>query len=108
MKTVKNLISEEKKKSSLKKLSQKFKWFLFTELQDLKLTSNYINFICPDENRKSSDQILELRNLIQQSMIREFSPSIQGCKSYDLLVNSIMHRIQKQSLQNDTDNLFHN
>ncbi|MFH0702727.1 MAG: hypothetical protein V2B14_04215 [bacterium] len=97
MKNLKNV----KFTNKLQKLSSKFKWFLFTEIQDLKLTSDYINFICPGLEKKNSDSLKNLENLVKQSIIREFSPEIENLKSFDLLVNAITHRIQCKSLERD-------
>jgi hypothetical protein len=97
MKNAKNI----KFSNGLKDFGSKFKWFLFTELQDLKLTSDYINYICPDSNRKSVNHVEELRNLVKQSIIREFSPKVQESKSFELLVDGVMHQIQKKSLDNN-------
>jgi len=105
MKTIKKP-NETQKINGLKKLGQRFKWFLFTELQDLKLASDYIDFICPDEKKRNVEQIDNLRSLIKQSLIREFSPNIQSYKSYDILVDSIMYNIQKKSLINDSEDFF--
>lgn len=95
--------TETSKLNKFKHFSQKFKWFLFTELQDLKLVSDYIDFICPSEKNKTVEQIEDLRNLIKQSLIREFSPNVQNFKSYDLLVDAVMYNIQKKSLKLDED-----
>jgi hypothetical protein len=64
------------------------------------LTSDYINFLCPD-SKKQSDSISDLETIIRQSLIREFSPDIQNSKSFDFLVDSIMYRVQKKSLENE-------
>ena len=87
--------------NGLKNLGTKVKWFLFTEMQDYKLTSDYINYICPDTKKKPESQIDELRNLIKQSLVREFSPKIQEMKSFDLIVDGVMHKIQKKSLEKE-------
>jgi len=97
MKNLKNL----KFTNRLKNFSTKLKWYLFTEIQDLKLTTDYINFICPDTRKNPENQIEELRNLVKKSLIREFSPKIQDSKSFDLLVDSVMYQIQKKSIEKE-------
>lgn len=100
MKNNKNL----KFTNELKGIGPKLKWFLFTQMQDLKLTSDYINFICPNSDRKdkeSSNPIENLEKMVRQSLIREFSPEIQNLKSFDLLVDTVMHNIQVKSLGED-------
>lgn len=102
MKSMKNL----KFTNELKGIGPKLKWFLFTEMQDLKLTSEYINFICPPDigkkNKVVSNPIENLERMVRQSLIREFSPEIQNTKSFDLLVDTVMYNIQKKSLQGDS------
>lgn len=92
-------------KNGLKDVGSKLKWFLFTEMQDYKLTSDYINFICPPgvgkKNKVVSNPIEDLDKMVRQSLIREFSPEIQNSKSFDLLVDTVMYNIQKKSLKGD-------
>lgn len=90
--------------NELKGIAPKLKWFLFTQLQDLKLTSDYINFICPDANKKSDEEsnpVENLERMVRQALIREFSPEIQNLKSFDLLVDTVMYNIQKKALNDD-------
>lgn len=90
--------------NDLKRIGPKLKWFLFTEIQDMKLTSDYINFICPagDKRNENSNPVEDLKNLIENTLIREFSPNIRKLKSFNLLVDSIMNNIMKKSFsEND-------
>lgn len=87
--------------NELKRIGPKLKWFLFTEMQDLKLTSDYIDFICPGDDKKPgelSNPVENLKNMIEHALVREFSPNIRKLKSFNLLVDSIMYNIQKKSL----------
>ena len=95
---------EQKKLSftrNFKKLGTKFKWFLFTELQDIKITSNYIDFICPAPKKTNSDPVNRLENIVRESLIKEFSPEIQKSKSFNLLVDAVLYNIQKKSIEKD-------
>ena len=92
--------------NELKGIGPKLKWFLFTQMQDLKLTTDYINAICPGTEGKTSSSIEDLENMVKQSLIREFSPKIQQSKSFDLLVDTVMYNIQKKSLQNGSKDDF--
>lgn len=83
----------------LKNLGLKFKWHLFTELQDFKLTQDYIDFICPDTKQSKVDSVSKLESMVQNSLIREFSPEIQNTKSFRLLTDAVMYRIQKKALK---------
>ena len=95
---------EQKKQnfvSKLKNLGPKFKWLLFTELQDFKLTSQYVDLICPGKTSENSNQLEQIEQIVRQSLIREFSPDIQHSKSFDLLVDAVVYKIQKKSLKQD-------
>lgn len=96
MKNLKNL----KFTNKIKNIGNKFKWFLFTEIQDFKLTSEYIDFICP-ENNKVNNPIENLETMVRQTLIREFSPDIVNSKSFDLIVETAMYKIQKEELGED-------
>jgi len=90
--------------NELKGIGPKLKWFLFTELQDLKLTSDYIDLICPGLGGKSQDDINpveSLEKIVRHSLIREFTPEIQNLKSFDVLVDTVMFNIQKNALNGD-------
>lgn len=89
-------------KNKIMDLGPKLKWFLFTELQDFKLTSKYIDFLCPDLNKTNADSIGKLETIVKQSIIKEFSPEIQNSKSFDLLVDAVMHKVQKKALEQDS------
>lgn len=92
-------MTKSKFTNKLRKIAPKFKWFLFTELQDYKLTSYYINFICPKPRNKTADPVGMLENMVKQALIREFSPEIKRSRSFNLLVDSIMYKIQTKSLE---------
>lgn len=98
MKNMKNL----KFTNELRGVGSKLKWFLFTQMQDLKLTSEYIDSICPEAGgkiKKNSNPVENLEKAVRQSLIREFSPRISQSKSFEFLVDTVMHNIQKKSLQ---------
>lgn len=86
--------------NGIKKIGPKLKWFLFTEIQDLKLTSDYINFLCPTDDKKAqekSNPVEDLRKMVESSLVREFTPEVKKLKSFDLLVEAVMHNIQKKT-----------
>jgi len=94
-------ITHKKFTNKLNGLGTRVKWFLFTELQDLKLTSDYINFICPDSKDKNLNSVENLKNIIKKSLVREFTPAIQKSKSFGLLVDATMNNVLKKSLGKD-------
>ena len=67
----------------------------------IKLGTDYINFICPSSDSKSSDPVGNIKGIIDQCFIREFSTKVKDLKTYDMLVDSVMHRIQKKALEKE-------
>ena len=82
----------------LKALKPKFKWLMFSQLQDYKINSNYIDLICSDENKDTNFDNEKLETMVRETLIKEFSPSIQDSKSYDLLVDAVVHNLKKKQL----------
>jgi len=87
--------------NKLSGLGTRVKWFLFTEFQDLKRTSDYIDFICPDSKDKNLNSVENLKNIVKKSLVKEFTPAIQKSKSFGLLVDATMNNILKKSLGKD-------
>ena len=81
---------------TLKSISPKLKWLMFTQMQDYKVNSKYINMICSDSDVKTANEQLE--DIVRASLIREFSPEITKMKSYDLLVDAVVHNLKKKQL----------
>ena len=81
---------------TLKSISPKLKWLMFTQMQDYKVNSKYINMICSDSDVKTANEQLE--DIVRASLIREFSPEITKMKSYDFLVDAVVHNLKKKQL----------
>lgn len=87
--------------NKLSGLGTRGKWFFFNEIQDFKLTSDYIDLICPDSRDKNLNSVENLKNIVKKSLVREFTPGIQKSKSFGLLVDATMNNILKKSLGKD-------
>lgn len=85
--------------NKIKELGPKLKWMLFSELQDLKITSQYLDFICPDLENQPKNATEKLEVMVKESLIKEFSPEIQNMKSFNLLVDAVCHNIKKKQLK---------
>jgi len=85
--------------SKIKEIGPKLKWMLFSELQDLKIGAQYLDFICPDIQQQPKNATERLESIVRESLIKEFSPEIQNMKSFDLLVDSVCHNIKKKQLR---------
>ncbi len=88
-----------KKLSSIK---PKLKWLMFSQIQDYKVNSKYIDMICSDNDAKTANEKLE--DIVRASLIREFSPEITKMKSYDFLVDAVVHNLKKKQLAQFEDN----
>ncbi len=86
----------------LKSIKPKLKWLMFSQMQDYKVNSKYIDMICSDNNAETANDKLE--DMVRASLIREFSPEIQKMKSYEFLVDAVVHNLKKKQLaQYDTE-----
>jgi hypothetical protein len=81
----------------MKFVRPKLKWLMFSQIQDYKINSKYIDIICNDNtDAKSDDKNLE--TLVRESLIKEFSPEITKMKSYEFLVDAVIHNLKKKQL----------
>lgn len=83
----------------LKSMSPKLKWLMFDQMQDYKINSEYINMICSDSSKEVNSDEKRLEAMVRESLIKEFSPSVQNMKSYELLVDAVVHNLKKKQLQ---------
>lgn len=80
----------------LSSIKPRLKWLMFSQMQDYKVNSKYIDMICSDSDIQTANDKLE--DIVRASLIREFSPEIQKMKSYDLLVDAVVHNLKKKQL----------
>lgn len=82
-----------KKLSSIK---PRLKWLMFSQMQDYKVNAKYIDMICSEGDSNTANDKLE--DMVRASLIREFSPEIQNMKSYEFLVDAVVHNLKKKQL----------
>ena len=87
----------------LSNIKPKLKWLMFSQVQDYKINSNYIDMICNDQDKDVSTDGLKLEAMVKEMLIKEFSPDIQNMKSYDLLVDAVVHNIKKKQVGTITE-----
>lgn len=80
----------------LKSIKPKLKWLMFSQIQDYKINSKYIDIICADDKKESADAKLEA--MVRETLIKEFTPEITKMKSYEFLVDAVMHNLKKKQL----------
>ena len=83
----------------LNKVSPKLRLLMFNQMQDYKINSEYINMICSDSTKEMNSDSDRLEAMVRESLVKEFSPKIENLKSYELLVDAIVHSLKKKQLQ---------
>lgn len=80
----------------LNSIKPRLKWLMFSQVQDYKINSKYIDMICGDNGVKTDNAMME--DMVRESLIREFTPEITKMKSYDFLVDAVVHNLKKKQL----------
>lgn len=82
-------------------VSPRLRWLAFSNKNNLdKSTTDYLETISGVENLKSLSDDLELEAMVRAQLKQEF-PNIESMKSYELLVDAVMHNLRKKQLQAD-------
>ncbi len=84
---------------SLKTIKPRLKWLMFSQMQDYKINSNYMDMICNDKEKAPNADSETLEAMVRETLIKEFSPSIQNSASYELLVDAVLHNLKKKQLK---------
>ena len=90
-------------KNLKKELSPKLRWLMFTHDNNDKSSAEYIKMISGVDDLKSNSDELRLEAMVREQLKEEF-PNIENMKSYELLVDAVMHNLKKKQLQ-ATDNI---
>jgi len=83
----------------LSQLSPKLKWLMFSKMQGSKINSEYIDMICSDASKNVGSDSERLEAMVRESLVKEFSPNVEKMKSYELLVDAVVHNVKKKQLQ---------
>lgn len=84
----------------LSQLSPKLKWMMFSQsMQNSKMHSEYIDMICSGATSETLSDSERLEAMVRESLVKEFSPNIEKMKSYEVLVDAVVHNIKKKQLQ---------
>ncbi len=86
----------------LKSIRPKLKWLMFSQIQDYKINSKYIDLLCNDNDTETGNDGLE--DIVRESLIKEFSPEITKMKSYEFLVDAVVHNLKKKQLAEIDEN----
>ena len=85
-------------KTLKQQISPKLRWLNFMNNNTDKSSSDYISMISGVEELKSSADERKLEAMVRQQLKEEF-PNIENMKSYELLVDAVIHNYKKKQLQ---------
>lgn len=83
----------------MQQVSPKLKWLMFSQMQDYKINSEYIDMIFSDTNKEINSDDKRLEAMVRETLVKEFSPEVEKNKSYELLVDAVVHNLKKKQLQ---------
>ena len=78
-------------------ISPKLRWLKFPKQMD-KSSPEYIRMISGVDELKSSSDERKLEAMVREQLREEF-PNIENMKSYELLVDAVIHNYKKKQLQ---------
>ena len=85
-------------KTLKEQISPKLRWLNFTNNIIKKTSSDYLSMITGVEELKSNADERKLEAMVRQQLKEEF-PNIENMKSYELLVDAVIHNYKKKQLQ---------
>ena len=80
------------------KLSPRLRWLTFANKNIDKSSADYISMISGVDELKSNSDARRLEAMVREQLKEEF-PNIENMKSYELLVDAVMHNLRKKQLQ---------
>lgn len=83
-------------KTLKEEISPKLRWLNFMNKNSK--PSDYVSMITGVEELKSSSDERKLEAMVRQQLKEEF-PNIENMKSYELLVDAVIHNYKKKQLQ---------
>ena len=85
-------------KTLKQQLSPKLRWLNFMNHNINKSSSDYVSMISGVDELKSSSDERKLEAMVREQLKEEF-PNIENMKSYELLVDAVIHNYKKKQLQ---------
>lgn len=81
-----------------RQISPKLRWLNFMNRNANKTSPDYIRMISGVDELKSSSDERKLEAMVREQLKEEF-PNIENMKSYELLVDAVIHNYKKKQLQ---------
>ena len=78
-------------------ISPRLRWSTFAGKLD-KTSPEYVQLISGVDELQSSSDERRLEAMVREQLKMEF-PNVEGMKSYELIVDAVMHNIKKKQLQ---------
>lgn len=79
-------------------ISPKLRWLNYSNTYSHKTSADYISMISGVDELKSNSDARRLEAMVREQLKSEF-PNIEEMKSYELLVDAVMHNMKKKQLQ---------
>ena len=79
-------------------ISPKLRWLNYAKTTKNKNTTEYISEVTGIDDLKSNSDERRLEAMVREQLKEEF-PNIEKMKSYELLVDAVMHNLRKKQLQ---------
>ena len=79
-------------------ISPRLRWLNYAQTTKNKNTTEYISKVTGIDDLKSNSDERRLEAMVREQLKEEF-PNIEKMKSYELLVDAVMHNLRKKQLQ---------
>ena len=83
-------------------ISPRLRWLMFEKQSIDKSSPEYIKMISGVEDIQTNSDERRLEAMVREQLNEEF-PNIEKMKSYELLVDAVMHNLKKKQLQATDD-----
>lgn len=83
-------------------ISPKLRWLNFSNRKVDKSSPEYIKMISGVDDIQTNSDERRLEAMVREQLKEEF-PNIENSKSYELLVDAVMHNLKKKQLQATED-----
>lgn len=83
-------------------ISPRLRWLHFSNRRVDKSSPEYIKMISGVEDIQTNSDERRLEAMVREQLKEEF-PNIENMKSYELLVDAVMHNLKKKQLQATDD-----
>lgn len=83
----------------IKNIQPKLKWMMFSEMEDYKVNSEYLDLICGNKDNNVEATELYLEKMVRESLVKEFSADIKNTASFELLADMVLYNLKKKQLE---------